>query len=120
MSPLNDKLADYLRIRRALGYKLERDEKLLSQYLAASKADPYSPLAPTAIARSFEIYREIPEAKVVALLSEVLSSPQVPKVAAVIEKRLGRKLEPQDLWYNGFQPRSKFNETPLDQATKKK
>ena len=97
-----------------------RYQQLLSQYLAARKADPYSPVAPTAIARSFEINREIPEAKVVALLTEVLSSPQVPKVAAVIEKRLGRKLEPQDLWYNGFLPRSKFNEKQLDQITKKK
>lgn len=33
MSPLHDSLADYLRIRRALGYKLERAEKLLAQYL---------------------------------------------------------------------------------------
>lgn len=33
MSPLRQALADYLRIRRALGYKLERPEKLLCQYL---------------------------------------------------------------------------------------
>jgi integrase/recombinase XerD len=33
MSPLEAQLADYLRIRRALGYKLERAEKLLAQYL---------------------------------------------------------------------------------------
>jgi hypothetical protein len=33
MSPLRQALADYLRIRRALGYKLERAEKLLVQYL---------------------------------------------------------------------------------------
>jgi integrase len=33
MSPFHDKLADYLKIRRALGYKLERAEKLLEQYL---------------------------------------------------------------------------------------
>jgi integrase len=33
MSPLQAQLADYLRIRRALGYKLERAEKLLAQYL---------------------------------------------------------------------------------------
>ena len=97
-----------------------RYQRLLSQYLAARKADPFSPVAPTMIARSFEINREIPEAKVVALLTEVLNSPQVPKVAAVIEKRLGRKLEPQDLWYNGFLPRSKFNENQLDEITKKK
>ena len=29
MSPLDDRLGDYLRIRRALGYKLARTEKLL-------------------------------------------------------------------------------------------
>jgi integrase len=33
MSPLRQALADYLRIRRALGYKLARAEKLLAQYL---------------------------------------------------------------------------------------
>jgi integrase/recombinase XerD len=33
MSPLRQSLADYLRIRRALGFKLERAEKLLDQYL---------------------------------------------------------------------------------------
>ncbi len=50
----------------------------------------------------------------------MLSSSQVPKVAALIEKRLGRKLEPQDLWYNGFQPRSSYSEKQLDQITRKK
>lgn len=33
MSPLHDQLTDYLRIRRALGYKLERAEKLLTQFI---------------------------------------------------------------------------------------
>jgi len=97
-----------------------RYQHLLSHYLAGRKADPYSPLAPTVIARSFEINREIPEAKVVGLLTEMLGSAQVAKVAALIEKRLGRKLEPQDLWYNGFQPRSSYPEKQLDQITRKK
>lgn len=34
MSSLRDSLADYLNMRRALGYKLARDEKLLAQFLA--------------------------------------------------------------------------------------
>ena len=34
MSPLRDQLSDYLRIRRALGYKLARAEKLLAQFVA--------------------------------------------------------------------------------------
>ena len=33
MSPLHPALSDYLTIRRALGYKLARAEKLLGQYL---------------------------------------------------------------------------------------
>ena len=34
MSQLDDQLGDYLRIRRALGYKLARTEKLLAQFIA--------------------------------------------------------------------------------------
>ena len=34
MSTLRQALLDYLRVRRALGFKLKRDEKLLSQFLA--------------------------------------------------------------------------------------
>lgn len=93
--------------------------RLLAHFSAGKKADPHSPVAPTVIARSFEA-REIPEARVTELLTEVLTSPLVPKVAAQIEKRLGRKLEPQDLWYNGFQSRSKFPEKELDAITRKK
>jgi len=33
MSPLRQPLADYLRIRRALGFKLDRDAKLLAQFI---------------------------------------------------------------------------------------
>ncbi len=33
MNPLRQVLIDYLTVRRALGYKLERDEKLLTQFL---------------------------------------------------------------------------------------
>lgn len=34
MSPLRQALADYLRLRRALGYRLERPEKLLGQFIS--------------------------------------------------------------------------------------
>ena len=37
MTTLEQHAADYLRIRRALGFKLERAEKLLAQYLAFLK-----------------------------------------------------------------------------------
>jgi len=96
-----------------------RYANLFALYQAFKAADPYSPTAPTAYARSFED-GEIPEARVVAMLTEVLESPLVPRVAAEIEKRLGRKLEPQDLWFAGFQARSGTSEEALDAITRKR
>ena len=95
-----------------------RYAQLLSLFRAARAIDPYSPLAPTAIARKFEVEREIPEARVVAMLEEILNSPLVPRVAERIEKRLGRPLEPFDVWYAGFRPRSRLPEAELDGLTR--
>ena len=64
--------------------------KLRANFQAARRADPYSPVAPTQIARAFELGAEMPEARVKALLTEVLTSPLVAKVAALAEQRLGR------------------------------
>ncbi|QSQ26393.1 hypothetical protein JY651_16305 [Pyxidicoccus parkwayensis] len=97
-----------------------RYANLLAVFQAARKADPYSPVAPTRIARSFELMREIPEERVKALLTQVLESPVVPRVAKEIEARVGRKLGPQDLWYPGFKPGSKRPETELDALTRKR
>ena len=93
---------------------------LLKTFQAARKADPYSPTAPTLIARRFDENRQIPEARVKAMLEEVLSSPLVPRVAALIAKRLGRPLEPFDVWYNGFRPRGAYTEEQLDAIVRKK
>ena len=54
--------------------------------------DPYSPTAPTHIQRSFEEGRQMLESRVEAMLEDVVTSPLVPRVAKLIEKRLGRKL----------------------------
>jgi hypothetical protein len=93
---------------------------LLATFQAARKADPYSPVAPTRIARAFELTRELPEERVRALLTQVLESPVVPRVAKEIESRLGRKLGPQDLWYPGFKPGGKRPESELDALTRKR
>lgn len=93
---------------------------LLKTFQAARKADPYSPIAPTLIARRFDENRQIPEARVKAMLEEVLSSPLVPGVAALVAKRLGRPLEPFDVWYNGFRPRGAYTEDQLDAIVRKK
>lgn len=97
-----------------------RYQRLWANFEAAKKADPFSPATPTQIDRAFDLGAEMPEARVKQLLTEVLESPLVPRIAAEIEKRLGRKLEPCDLWYNGFVPRGKIPEEELSQLTRKK
>ena len=92
----------------------ERYRILLETWRAARQADPYSPAAPTLIARRFDEDREIPEERVVAMFGEILSSPLVPRVAALIEARLGRPLEPFDIWYAGFRPATRYTEAELD------
>lgn len=87
---------------------------LLDDFKAMQRVDAYSPLAPTHIARSFEEDRQLPEARVEAMLEQVLVSRQVPRVAALIRQRLGRELEPFDIWYSGFLARGQYDETQLD------
>ena len=91
-----------------------RYARLLAIFNAVRQADPYSPTAPTLIARRFEENREIPEARVRAMLEALVSSPLVARVARLIQTRLGRPLEPFDIWYNGFRPKSKYDQAELD------
>jgi hypothetical protein len=94
-----------------------RFEKVLAHFAAARAIDPYTPIAPTYLARSFDA-AEMPEARVRALLVEILESPLATDAAAQIQRRLGRALEPHDLWYEfggGAVP-----EAELDQVTRAK
>lgn len=97
-----------------------RYEVLLGTYKASKLLDSYSPTAPTHIRRSFDVGREIPEDRVREMFEAVLSAPVVFEVAKLIENRLGRKLQPFDIWYNGFKPRGTYSEQQLDEITRKK
>jgi hypothetical protein len=83
-------------------------------------ADPYAPDNPTLIARRFNVNREIPEPELRAMLEAVLRAPAGARVAKLIQKRLGRPLEPFDIWYAGFKPRAKYTEAELDKITRQK
>ena len=97
-----------------------RYAKLLSVFKAMQLIDPYYPDLNTHILRSFESEREVAEKDVEKIFDELLSSPQVKKVADFIKKRLGRDLEPFDIWYTGFKSRANINEEELDKITKAK
>ena len=98
----------------------ERYRQWLAVFQAERLRDPYEPDNPSHIARRFNVNREIPEHQVRALLESLLESPLAARVAALVEKRLGRPLEPFDVWYGGFKPRGKHTETELDAMTRKK
>lgn len=87
---------------------------LLGTYQGLRQVDPYSPTAPTHIARRFNEDREIPEERLRGMLESVLTSPLLPRVAKLISTRLGRPLEPYDIWYNGFRPRGSATQAETD------
>jgi len=82
--------------------------------------DPYTPDAPTLIDRRFNRHREILEDEVEEMLIEVLSAPVLKDIAELIQKRLGRDLEPFDIWYDGFQARGQYPEGQLDDIVRER
>ncbi len=93
---------------------------LLRNFQAARRTDRDSPFAPTEMDRRFRLDHEIPEARFRALLESIVTSPLVPRVAELIRQRLGRPLEPHDLWYGGFLARARYPEAKLDALTRKR
>ena len=93
---------------------------LLKSFHALRACDPYSPQYPTYIKRKFEQEMELPQEQVEELFVKYLSSPLVKQVGALIASRLGRDLEPFDIWYDGFKARSSISDTELSQATRQK
>ncbi|HPA96373.1 MAG TPA: hypothetical protein PLQ31_03415 [Thermoanaerobaculia bacterium] len=95
-----------------------RYEQILSVFRAVAAADPFAPDTPSWIRRQFERNRQIPEAEFERLLVSVLAAPEVKLVGAEAARRLGRPLEPFDIWYSGFKPRGRYGEAELDQLTR--
>jgi hypothetical protein len=108
---------------QSIDFKPEPDTryvKLLNNFKANKHLDPYYPNFPTYIQRQFESNMEIPQEDVRQLFTEFISSPQVKEVAELISARLGRPLEPFDIWYNGFKPRGTYTEEELDKIVRTK
>jgi hypothetical protein len=91
-----------------------RYARILEVFRAVRKADPYNPTAPTFPQARFEQDRQIPEAEVEALLVSILESSEVRDIAKLVRARVGRPLEPFDIWYSGFKPGRSRSEEELD------
>ena len=107
------------------GNKAEREpdtryKLFLDVFKAHLAEDEYYPLEPTHIGRKFNMVREIPEEEVEKMFTELLEAPAGKEAAGLIKARLGRKLEPFDIWYDGFKARSGIALEELDGLAAKK
>ena len=79
---------------------LARYERWLEQFALAQKYDRYYPEYPTAITRKFELAREMSESSVETLLTDLLDHPVRKELATFLRARLGRDLEPFDIYFD--------------------
>ena len=96
-----------------------RYQYFLDNFHAMQQVDRYNPMYPTAIDRAFNLDMEVSYDEIEQLFTTFCSSPVVAQVAKLIESRLGRKLEPFDIWYDGFKSRSTINEDELTAKTQR-
>lgn len=91
-----------------------RWEKFKAVYDVQRRIDPHTVYG-NIIDNKFKLEREIPEEKIVKILTDILSSPVVAKVARYLEGKLGRPIEPHDLYIKaGFQSGTKPAPLPFD------
>jgi len=88
-----------------------RYQKMLNNFKMMLETDKYT--GNTYIDRKFNEDMEIALEDAEALLDRFLSSPELKSVGTIISKRLGRKLEAYDIWYDGFKARSNMDEDKL-------
>ncbi len=93
---------------------------LLENFKAMQAIDKYSPSYPSYIHRKFDQEMEIPQEEVEKMFIDFISSPTVKNVAKLIQKRLGRKLQAFDIWYDGFKSRSSIPAETLDAKVREK
>ncbi len=97
-----------------------RYEFLLNNFKARQAMDKYCPSYPTYIDRAFSQGLEIPQKQVEDLFVKLVSSPTVLKIGELIKRRLGRDLQPFDIWYDGFKARSTMTDENLSERTRSK
>jgi hypothetical protein len=97
-----------------------RYNQLLNNFKAHKASDIYHPNYPTYIDRAFNQGLELSQEEVETLFTELVSSPLLREVGALISQRLGRELRPYDIWYDGFKARSSISADYLDGITRKR
>lgn len=97
---------------------MTRYQYFLANFKAEQAIDKYTPTYPTCIERSFNESMELSFEEIESMFTEFIASEQVKDVAALISQRLGRDLEPFDIWYDGFKSRGTVSEDELSAKTR--
>lgn len=98
---------------------VKRYSGLLAEFKNKSSRDKLYPGGSTVITRTFESSNLKPE-EVEGLIRSFLADPVIASVGNLIAKRLGRPLQPFDIWYSGFQSQSAYPANMLDSITRLK
>lgn len=94
-----------------------RYSHIIDIYKANKAIDAFNPEMNTLILRKFSLEMEVSQEEVETLFDSYLSSPQLTVVGRRIKERLGRNLEPFDIWYNGFTSNNSIPENKLTSIT---
>jgi len=103
-------------------FEAETDRRyrfLHNRFNSRIREDIRFPKGSTHLSRTFE-NRQLSEQRVTELLESIVGSEERYEVAKILEKRLGRELEPFDIWYPGFQSQSNYDMDELDALLKQK
>ncbi len=103
-------------------YKTEGTKRyagLLSEFKNKSSRDILYPKGSTFITRTFES-SNFKSDEIESLIRSFLSDPVIVNAGKLISRRLGRPLQPFDIWYSGFQSQSFFPANMLDSITRTK
>jgi len=116
-NPISNKLFE---AGKEISFEKEADtryQQILNSFKALKAIDPYCPGEDTYIKRKFSGEMEISVEDCETLFDSFLSSPELKDIAKIISDRLGRKLRPYDIWYDGFKSRSSLDANMLDGMT---
>ncbi|WP_277465339.1 hypothetical protein [Parabacteroides sp. PF5-6] len=96
----------------------ERYRKMLNNFHAQQRIDQY--MGDTYLDRKFNDEMEMALTDVEALFDRFLSAPELKEVGRLIQKRMGRKLQAFDIWYDGFKARANLDTEKLDQQLRQR
>jgi len=98
----------------------DRYVHLQNDIVSLKSEDQFRPYFSTFLDRTFNYSLEVPQKIVEHQFKQLCSSPLAKKTANYISKRLNRRLQAFDIWYNGFQAPGRLEKRELDATTRAK